>query len=194
MAKTLPLEQRDPAGGPFLQLSGYVNDYGVRFLKHVGFKRKDAAWECLCPLCSKKFVCRGSRRKIIQSCGCVRDKSPDADRRNWLKKVWQNVISRDCSTSWEDFETFYSDVPQDFSQGSMILKRTVSLPYSKVNFRIYTPSIRSTHNCRTFIVNGEPITSVEIADLLKVSRQRVHQLMKYPERLRERIMQSRRYP
>lgn len=191
----LPIVEREPnRRGPFLDLTDHVNKHGVRFLRHAGFKKQHAAWECICPLCGTHFVIRGACRHDVQSCGCSRLANPDADRRNWLKKVHENVIVKDCDSDWDDFELFYVDVPKELTQGSLILKQYVHLPYSKHNFRIYHPSIRTTHHCKTFMVDGEPITSVEIADLLGVTRQRVHQLMQHPETLKERIIQCRKRP
>lgn len=184
---TVQLEEREAKPGSFVDITGFVNEYGIRFIRFAGFKKQYAAWECECPLCGEHFVVRGSCRKTVQSCGCKNAKRPDAARRNWMRKIWLKFIVGQCVPEWEDFETFYSDMPDSMQQGCLIYRLNTADKFSKLNYNIVETDRRSTHRCKTLQVGSKLMTSTQIGDLLGLSRQRVHQLMKNQEDLRQRV-------
>jgi hypothetical protein len=199
MEISMKIVVRNP-GPKFKSRVGEVTPHGLKVVSFVGFgvtenhrKTSFSVYEVLCPHCNKTSQMWGNCISRNKSCGCV-DWLAQPPIHHAMRTIWTREKAYLCDR-WKDWDLFYSDLSPKWFPNAKIFAKDRTQPLSPDNYE-FLDSGKTGKNARAFgiriTVNGQVFVMAQIARILGVSRQRVHQMSRdvLIERLKIEISRS----
>lgn len=189
----MQIDTRVP-GPKFKSRVGEVTPHGLEIVQFIGFgicsngrKTSFSVYNVFCPHCKSTTWMWGNGLHRNKSCGCVEWKQqPESYHK--LRRIWTNEKMFLCDR-WKLWDNFYADLQSAWYPNAKIFAKDTSKPLSPDNYE-FLNSQQVGKNARAYgvkiVVSGQTFTMGQIARLLGLSRQRVHQLRR--ELLIERLM------
>jgi len=186
---TALVETRKPSGHRFVDLSGTVSPHGVEFIRHVGFMREYAVFECVCPRCQQNFVMRGNVRNVQKTCGRCRPKRKP--RQSEAVKARWRAMKRDCVMQWQVWELFWEDVGKNLQRNDRIFAADRTRPVGPDNFFVTdAPNLGNTYpHMPIWSLCDSYWTVARLCHELGTTKQNMHQRMA-TESGRARVMED----